>query len=52
MTLEGNEGLRSGAGLFVPAGTPIQFRAEAAGVKYLEFRKQPQWRTEWLPGLN
>ncbi len=40
--------LRAGAGLFVPAWTPLEIGTGPVGVKYLEFRKQSGWHTDWL----
>lgn len=39
---------RAGSGVFVPASTPVQWASGTAGVRYVEFRKQPTWKTEWL----
>jgi len=41
------EALRPGAGLFLAAGTALNFCAGPAGVKYLELRKRPSWGTDW-----
>ena len=39
--------LRSGSGMFVPGNAPIDLRTGPAGAKYLEFRKQSRWATQW-----
>ena len=43
----GDKPLRPGAGVSVPAWTPLEISTGAAGVKYLEFRKQSGWHTDW-----
>lgn len=40
--------LRAGAGLSVPAWTPLEIATGPVGVKYLEYRKQSGWHTDWL----
>lgn len=42
--------LRPGCGMFVPGMAPIRFSTGPSGVKFLEFRKQGRWSTEWLAG--
>ena len=44
---EGMPALRPGAGISVPAWTPLEISIGAAGVKYLEYRKQSGWHTDW-----
>ncbi len=40
--------LRPGGGIHISSQTRVQLRIGPAGAKYLEFRKQPAWRTDWL----
>ncbi len=49
MRLQGTSSpLRSGSGMFVSGKTPIDLSTGPAGVKYLEFRKQSRWATQWM----